>query len=120
MATKKAPTGLDRAGKSLWSSVAGKYELRADELRLLEDAAREADLIETLNNSLAGLPLMMKGSTGQDIVNPIYGELRQHRSALAGLLRALKLPDEDPVRAGVDRSSAARSAANARWAKRGG
>jgi hypothetical protein len=120
MAAKKAPIGLARAGKSLWTGITGKYELRADELRLLEDAAREADLIETLNDGLVGLPLMMKGSTGQDIVNPIYGELRQHRSALAGLLRALKLPDENPERAAVDRSSAARTAATARWAKRGG
>lgn len=119
MAAVKAPDGLSAAGKRLWSGIAGSYSLRADELRLLEDAAREADLIETLNSGLAGLPLMMKGSTGQDIVNPIFGELRQHRSALAGLLRSLKLPDENPEKAAGDRSSSARAAANARWSRRG-
>lgn len=113
------PPNLGLAGRQLWTGIASKYELRADELRLLEDAASEADLIEALNEGLVGLPLMMKGSTGQDIVNPIYGELRQHRMALKGILGSLKLPDENGEAATGARSAAARTAANARWSSRG-
>jgi hypothetical protein len=69
---------------------------------------------------LVGLPLMMKGSTGQDIINPIYSELRQHRATLAALLRGLKLPDENPeASAGAFGRLNARTAANTRWATRG-
>lgn len=114
-----APKGLGTAGRRLWTSIASKWELRADEARLLEDAAGEADLIATLIAGLDGLPLMMKGSTGQDIVNPIYGELRQHRSTLRALLAQLKLPDANPEAAAGERSANMRAVVNARWSKRG-
>ena len=115
----RTPPGLLDAGKRLWGDIAGSYGLRPDVLRILEDAAREADLIETLNVGLAGAELVVRGSQGQDVINPLFTEIRQHRATLAGLLRQLKLPDEasDPVM--ESRSSAARAAVNARWSKRG-
>jgi hypothetical protein len=36
MATPRRPADLGVAGTVLWRGVAGKYELRADELRLLQ------------------------------------------------------------------------------------
>lgn len=113
----KAPSGLGNAGKRLWQSIAAKYELRADELRVLEDAAREADLVETLNAGMTGAPLLVKGSQGQDVINPLISELRQHRATLAALLRQLKLPDDSA--SSEARSTSARAAANARWSRRG-
>jgi hypothetical protein len=83
----------------------------------LEDAAREADLIAVLATDFAGEPLTVGGSRGQVVVHPLIPELRQHRTTLAGLLRALKLPDED-AHAG-ERRAQMRTVANARWSRRG-
>jgi hypothetical protein len=112
-----APEGIGAAGKKLWTDITAKWALRPDELRVLQDAAFEADLIETLNSSTSGegFELVVKGSQGQPVINPLISELRQHRSTLAGLLRQLKLPDENAPAAG----SQQREAANARWSKRG-
>jgi len=117
MADKPAPTGISAAGEALWRAIEDTYELRADELRVLEDACREADLIDTLNIEASVADLVVRGSQGQPVINPLISELRQHRSTLAALLRQLKLPEEgDTAEA---RSTSARAAANARWSRRG-
>jgi hypothetical protein len=103
----------------LWASIAGAYELRADEVSVLEQAAGEADLIAALKAGLVGEPQLVKGSQGQQVIHPIIAELRQHRATYAALLRQLKLPDVNPEQAAGDRSTAARAAANARWSQRG-
>ena len=51
MKTPTAPTKLGVKGRKLWTSIAGKYVLRADELRTLEDACREADLVEKMEKA---------------------------------------------------------------------
>ena len=112
-----APAGLGRAGKALWKGIAGVYELRADELRVLEDAASEADLVEQLKDGMVDQPLIVRGSQGQEVINPLVSELRQHRATLSALLRQLKLPDEGQSEAAI--SNQARAAANTRWARRG-
>lgn len=121
---QKAPAKLGPAGRTLWKGITEGYSLRADERRVVEDAAREADLIEqlqaALSDQMASGKLFTRGSMGQDVINPLVSELRQHRATLAGLLRALKLPDDvKPAAAEPTRSTAARDAVNARWAKRG-
>jgi hypothetical protein len=120
---QKAPEGLGGKGKSLWRGIAGpnKWELRADELRVLEDACREADLIAILDAGMVDAPLFTTGSQGQDVINPLISELRQHRMTLRALLAQLKLPDVDADASVVagERSSKARAAANSRWSKRG-
>ncbi|MBF6301179.1 hypothetical protein IU459_27075 [Nocardia amamiensis] len=121
MASKPAaPKGLRPGGRKLWTDIVGKWELRPDELRVLREAAREVDLIDALESALSKDSIMIAGSMGQRVVNPLVSELRQHRATLAGLLRQLKLPDADSGEAGMEsRSTAARAAANARWSKRG-
>jgi hypothetical protein len=120
MPTKpKAPTALDEHGKALWADIVGKYELRADELRVLEAAGCEADLIDAMQAALSDQPLMIEGSQGQKVINPLVSELRQHRATFAGLLRQLKLPDENSTDVGAALSAKNRAAANARWARRG-
>jgi hypothetical protein len=115
------PKGLDKAGSALWRDVTGKYELRADEQRILEDACRERDLLARLEAGLAGTDLIVKGSQGQDVINPIVSELRQHRSTFASLMRQLKLPDEGGSAgdSGGELSARNRAAAQARWSTRG-
>ena len=121
MASKPAPPkGLRPGGRKLWTDIVGKWELRPDELRVLREAAREVDLIDALEAALAKDRIMIPGSMGQMVVNPLITELRQHRATLAALLRQLKLPDADGGESEKEsRSTAARAAANARWATRG-
>jgi hypothetical protein len=114
MAKKPAPARLGDKAKRLWSGVTDTYELRADELRVLEDACREIDLVERLEEELASASLVVKGSQGQPVANPLVQEIRQHRQVVKSLLGSLRLPDEDG-RAQASRSSSARDAANARW-----
>lgn len=121
-----APKGLDTQGRKLWEAIAKSYDLRPDELSILEDACRERDLVALMEAALSAdlrraldhsEGLRTKGSQGQDVINPLVSELRQHRALLATLLGKLRLPDEGD--GAVDMSSAARAAANARWGKRG-
>jgi len=112
-----APKGLGRAGRRLWNEITKAYKLRPDEVRVLGDACREADLIERLEDELVDAPLMVKGSMGQLVASPLVSEVRQHRSTLSSLLKSLKLPDTDAAgeRAESDASAQARAAARARW-----
>lgn len=116
------PRGLKASGGKLWRLISdpAKYELRPDELRILEDACREADLIDEIERQLEGEPFMVTGSQGQDVIHPLIPELRQHRATLTSMLLKLKLPDE-PAEAPVanPRSVGARNAANTRWGNSG-
>lgn len=113
----KTPPKLGAHGKALWQSIVPDYELRPDEVRILMDACREADLIGRLHDELEVSPLTVKGSMGQEVSSPLVSEIRQHRTVLAGLLSKIKIPDS-PAGAAQKRaavSDAARSAARARW-----
>lgn len=113
------PEGIVGAGLALWRQIVNVYDLRPDELRVLEDACGEAVLIDRLRRELDdGAPLIVKGSMGQQVASPLLTEIRQHRGTLAQLLGRLHLPD-DPNEVSSDspaeRSVKARAAANARW-----
>lgn len=113
MSTPKLPKNLGKKGRALWDDVLAGFDLGPHEIRLLEDACREIDLIERLETSLRDAPLTVKGSQGQEVANPLVQELRQHRNSLKGLLGALNLPDDG--RGAVLRQTRARRAAGARW-----
>ena len=114
-----APEDLADDGAKLWSDITGKYELRPDELSVLEDACRERDLIARMATELAVRDVMIVGSMGQMVMNPLLGEVRQHRATFAALMRQLKLPDEGGSESGGALSAKNRAAAQARWASRG-
>jgi hypothetical protein len=114
MAKVTAPTKLGKNSRKLWNETTEKYDLRPDELRVLEDACRQMDLVDRLEDALVGASLIVEGSQRQPVANPLVTEIRQHRATLQRLLGALKLPDEDG-RATKSRSESAREAANARW-----
>jgi hypothetical protein len=107
------PCGLGMS-VDFWNQTLGRYQLRVDERRLLEDACREMDLIDRLEEQLRTSSLMEVGSQGQPVASPLVSEIRQHRSTLRQLLAQLKLPDE-PGEARTPRSVQAREAARARW-----
>lgn len=109
---EKPPTGLGTAARRFWVEVTSAFQMRPDELRILEDACREMALVDRMEKEQRGKPLVVKGSQGQDVAAPLVQELRQHRTALARLLLQLRLPDDGAEAA---RSSAARDLAMSRW-----
>ena len=114
---RRAPAGMGERALNLWHSIADEYELRPDEYRILEDACRETALVDLLERELKGSDMIMKGSMGQPVVNPLVSEIRQHRNVVKTLLSSLHLPDgasgEDTTV--ESRSSQARDAAKSRW-----
>ena len=122
-ATRSAPRGLGRGGRALWRQVTAAHSgLSPAALRVLADACHEADVVDRLQEALAGAEPVVTGSMGQQVPHPLLGELRQHRGLLGVLLKSLRLPDGDDgaaERAKAD-SDAARAAARARWDRRKG
>lgn len=109
-----APRGLENKGKRIWKDVTANYELRTDELDILEDICRESDLIDRLEKDLEGAELMVRGSQGQDVANPLVSEIRQHRATKKALWASLKLPDDSNVISIAGNQQ--REAAQSRWA----
>jgi len=97
------PDGLKPGGRSLWRRVTEAYSLRPDELLTLEYACRSRDRITEMRSELSGMDVMLHGSTGQLVVNPLIPEIRQHESHHAAMLARLRLADVD---AGAQRGKA--------------
>ncbi len=122
-----APRHLGPGGRRLWSAVLKLHpQLRADEARILEDACREADLIDEMESEQKDASKTVKGSMGQLVAAPLVSELRQHRATLTTLLRALELSKAQAANAVDDAASAQRlregqlAEAQARWGRREG
>lgn len=117
MTKHKPPPRLGDRALDLWNGIAGSgsYELRIDELLILEDACREIDLIERMEAEQSSGSLTALGSQGQPVAAPLIAELRQHRAMVAALMRQLKLPDSGDGRAAQSTTEKARMAANTRW-----
>jgi hypothetical protein len=115
----RRPAGLGARGRRLWDDIVAGWDLTAVELLILENAAREADIIERLRVALEDAPLTVAGSMGQEAASPLVTEIRLHRATLASLLKHLKLPDLDgqTVRQSGRNSVSARKAAMARWGR---
>ena len=118
MAKPKAPKDLLVDGSALWASIVQAYDLRLDELAVLASICRATDRITLMREQLGRMSLMVLGSMGQDTINPLVAEIRAHEAQIAGLFAKLKLPDDSNVEK-ENRSTQARAAVNARWAKRG-
>lgn len=120
-----APTDLADAGRELWCSVTEQLhsdglELDATERRVLHDACRVADDAERLAVALRSAPVVVTGSTGQEVPNRLFDEVRKSRALIAALLKQLDLADPEARRSGSGSkttSSSARAAAQVRWAK---
>lgn len=117
MAQRK-PSGIGTSGTPLWSAVTGTYELRPDELRVLEAACRTLDELNRIEKALTTAPLTVKGSQGQEVAHPLLSQAVAHRRLYAGLVKQLDLPDEAGGSAVPSAlSEKRRTAANMRWAE---
>lgn len=115
----ETPNGLGKGGRQLWDAVTAIGPLRADRLRLLEEAAFAADLIDRLRAELQDGPTTTRGAAGQVVAHPTVSEVRQHQQTLRALLNALDLPVDDSHQT-ADAMAARESAmalARHRWSK---
>jgi hypothetical protein len=109
------PPGLGLPGRRLWRAVHRALEdLRADELIALGAACRSADELTRLEVELARAPVMLAGSKGQDVVHPLFAEVRAHRLALTRLLARVGIEMVEAA-APETRSSSGRRLALVRW-----
>lgn len=113
--TTKTPIGLSTRARALWRAVAGTYELRADELVVLEDAARAVTDVDRLRKAMVGEPLLTEGSKGQLRGHPLLAEIRASTRLASTLLRQLGLPDDPAAEGDAAGSHAARQLVARRW-----
>ena len=97
--------------------MAGPFELRPDELRVLEAACRSSDELARIDEALKEAPVVVRGSQGQDVAHPLLSQALAHRRVLAALIKQLALPEEDGNRVPDALSEKRRNAANIRWAE---
>ncbi|WP_427129326.1 hypothetical protein [Pseudarthrobacter sp. S9] len=122
MGKVRAPSGLNARGKAFWVLITDGFELDSAELEVLKEAARTLDEIDALKASADEHGPMVKGSTGQLVVNPALLEVRQARAAFERMVKALALPSEDEGQGSAAErriSEDARMAAQVRWSGRG-
>jgi hypothetical protein len=125
--SEHVPKGLGDPGAALWRSILAALppddpehpedavEFDERELATLELACRQADDVAALEAALEAIgSVWLEGSKGQPVLNPIVGELRQGRLALARLLGGLGLPNVDGRRVSAA-SARGRKAAEVRW-----
>lgn len=113
---ERAPAKLGKRGRSLWKTVTATYQLRPEELELLEDMCRTRDLIDRLQAEIDGSEVMVAGSMGQFVTHPLVQEIRQQRNTYRQLTTRLDLPDsEGNSPAAGKRKAKASTAARARW-----
>ena len=92
----KCPNGLRAAGRRLWDSIAGEFDLDEHEVALLVETVRTVDLCDVLETRLQKDGPMIPTPQGLK-AHPAAVELRQQRIALARLLAALRMPAGDDV-----------------------
>lgn len=114
--TRNRPAKLRAGGRRLWDDITTQWQLRPDELQLLEDCCREVDLIARLQAEVDAGDVYVEGSMGQRVINPAIQEIRQHRNVLKQMLAKLGLPDAPAGSSGSDR---ARVVAHGRWSRSG-
>lgn len=91
----KPPRGLGVDGRRLWRSVAEELaedglELTATERYWLASACKLVDQAAVVEAELTCAPLYLKGSMGQQVANPLIGELRQLHLAINLTLARIK------------------------------
>lgn len=109
--TTRAPAGLADPGRRFWRAIVSAYDLRLDELRLLDAACRCLDELAAIDHELRTAPVTVPGSNGQPRPNPLLNEARKHRALFAALCRQLDLDHLDETTVDDETAAQRRSAA---------
>lgn len=84
----KPPRGTGPAGKAIWASISGTFDLEAHEVQVLGQVAKVADRIAALDAAVTRDGVLLG-----DHVHPALVESRLQRVTLGRLLSLLRLPD---------------------------
>ncbi|MGW3024791.1 hypothetical protein [Streptomyces sp. NPDC001221] len=87
---QKMPDGLNERAAAIWREITERYELDAHEIALLGEVCRTVTTLDILAERVD-----QQGTTIANRPNPALAEQRQQRIALARLITALRLPDEE-------------------------
>lgn len=68
---------------------------RPHKRRILFDACKTADVIKRLDDASSRADLTVKGSMGQEVINPLIAQAQTARGLLAQLLSRLNFAVED-------------------------
>jgi hypothetical protein len=107
---KPYPNGLNDDGKALWCSVTREFDFNSAELALLQQLCQTVDEIVAMKREMSDMGVVVAGSKGQPVVNPILRVLSEHRKLADQLTAALALPVDGEV-VGHRRTAAAKQAA---------
>jgi hypothetical protein len=119
MGRPRAPESLDQAGRRLWRSVLGLYDLAPHETELLRQACRVVDNLARIDAALLDSEPVTEGANGRLWPNPLLQVSADQRRVLDALFRSMALPMPGES-FGRRRSPAAVANAQARWrAQRG-
>jgi phage terminase small subunit len=100
MTQPRAPSHLSPASRQLWNAILAGYELRDDELRLLDLALTALDRAKTAGKRLDNDGLLLPGRWG-DRVHPLVAVERSASLTAAKLLRQLGLDGDVAARTAV-------------------
>ena len=85
------PDGLAAAGAALWIEVTAGVECESHELRILHEAARTLDLLESLQAEIEARGVVVDSPQGLKAA-PAVVEIRQQRIVFARLVAAVGIP----------------------------
>ena len=94
----------------------GAYLLTPGEREVLVALCHATDQLAKINAALVDAPLTVKGSRGQQVINPLLYESRQTAKTVETLQRALCLPAPGQ-RTGEWRNPNTKAAVDARWSR---
>lgn len=114
MTRPRPPASLDEAGRALWRSVTGTYELAPAEVELLRQACRVTDNLVRIDAALIEDGPVVEGYNGQPRPHPLLAASADQRRVLDALIRSMALPMPGETE-GRRRSPAAVANAQARW-----
>jgi phage terminase small subunit len=109
---KQPPSHLGKCGKANWRKVTAENSFSAAEFLTLELLCAQLDTLDKLDTEMSTMGVVVAGSEGQPVVNPVLRERRETIKQIDQLMVALALP-VDGEAFGTRRSGAARAAAKA-------
>lgn len=113
----RPPSDLAASGKRLWREVHEEWQLGPHEAKLLLEACRTVDELDSLRAAIRESSALVEGSRGQPRAHPAFEEVRRHREQLARLVTALRLPADEVSAPPSVASARAAKAAEARWSR---
>lgn len=111
---RPTPTGLGTTGRALWREVIDTYDLDPAEVVLLRELCATVDEIARMTADLAEMGVIVAGSRGQPVANPLLAHIATHRKLADQLVVALALPSGSET-VGRRRSAQAKQAVDSRW-----